>query len=142
MTFISFLRDERVALVGISLAAAALIGGMMTLVSKVIDDNKIDNPAPKTQYITQETEDSLQIDTLDKLINHPSFSIREVAIKILCERAVNDPDSLHMLLHGITWEDYDYRLQCLKALALLIFQTNGMPASSRRATLPYDPRIH
>ncbi|SPN97105.1 uncharacterized protein DNG_00621 [Cephalotrichum gorgonifer] len=125
MGLLSFLRDERVALVGIGLAAGALISGMMTLVSIVIEDNKIEHPAPKTQYITQETEDSLQLDTLDKLINHPSFSIREVAIKILCDRAVNDPDALHELLYGITREDYDYRLQCLKALALLVFQTNA-----------------
>ena len=137
MGFLSFVRDERVALLGIGLAATALISGMMTLVSVVIEDNKIDNPAPKTQYITQETEDSLQVDTLDKLLNHPSFSIREVAIKILCDRAVNDPDALHELLYGITREDYDHRLQCLKALTLLLFQTNGMGTSTLGA-LPRD----
>lgn len=140
MGFLSFMRDERVALVGIGLAATALISGMMTLVSVVIEDNKIDHPAPKTQYITQETEDSLQLDTLDKLLNHPSFSIREVAIKILCDRAVNDPDALHELLYGITREDYDHRLQCLKALTLLLFQTNGTGTSALKALCP--PLVH
>lgn len=125
MGFLSLVRDERVALLGIGLAAGALISGMMTLVSIVIEDNKIDPPAPKTQYITQETEDSLQLDTLDKLLNHPSFSVREVAVKILCDRAVNDSDALHELLYGITREDYDHRLKCLKALTLLLFHTNG-----------------
>lgn len=126
MGFLSLVRDERAVLLGIGLAAGALISGMMTLVSIVIEDNKIDPPAPKTQYITQETEDSLQLDTLDKLLNHPSFSIREVAVKILCDRAVNDPDALHELLYGITREDYDHRLKCLKTLTLLLLQTNGM----------------
>lgn len=125
MAILSFFRDERVALVGIGIAAGALVSGMMMLVSVVIEDNKIEQPAPKTQYITQETEDSLQLDTLDKLLNHPSFSIKEVAVKILCDRAVNDPDALHELLYGITREDYDHRLKCLKALALLVFQANS-----------------
>jgi hypothetical protein len=125
MGFLSAMRDERVALLGIGLAAGALITGMMALVSMVIEDNKIEHPAPKTQYITQETEDSLQLDTLGTLISHPSFSVREVAIKIVCDRAVNDPDALHMLLYGTTRDEYDHRLQCLKALALLLFQTAG-----------------
>ncbi|PKS12020.1 hypothetical protein jhhlp_001316 [Lomentospora prolificans] len=134
MGFMSFVRDDRVALVGMGLAAAALISSMMAIVTMVIEDNKIERPEPKTQYITQETEDSLQVDTLEKLINHPSYSIREVAVKILCDRAVNDSDTIHILLHGITRKDYDYRLKCLKALALLLSQTGGASPSSFKAT--------
>lgn len=125
MGFMSFLRDDRVALIGMGVAAVALISSMMAVVTMVIEDNKIERSEPKTQYITQETEDSLQLETLEKLINHPSYSIREVAVKILCDRAVNDDDTVHILLHGITRTDYDYRLQCLKALALLLSQTGG-----------------
>ncbi|KEZ44341.1 Uncharacterized protein SAPIO_CDS3320 [Scedosporium apiospermum] len=129
MGFMSFLRDDRVALIGMAIAAAALISSMMAVVSMVIEDNKIERPEPKTQYITQETEDSLQLDTLEKLINHPSYSIREVAVKILCDRAVNDADTIHILLHGITRKDYGHRLRCLKALALLLSQTGEAPTT-------------
>ncbi|GJC92245.1 cytoskeleton-associated protein [Colletotrichum higginsianum] len=107
MTFMSFLRDERVILVGIGAATFGLVTMMTQMLTYIRDDNEVKVTPPKTQYITQETEDALGLDTLDKLLCHPNFSIRDVAIKILCDRAVNDPDTVRHLLYGITRPDYD-----------------------------------
>ncbi|CAK7199596.1 hypothetical protein SEUCBS139899_002279 [Sporothrix eucalyptigena] len=79
-------------------------------------------PMPKTQYITQDTEDSLSLATLEKLLKHYNFSIRETAAKIVCDRAINDDDVLLVLLYGITRRDYDERMKNLRALAMLTDQ--------------------
>ncbi|OAQ70581.1 cytoskeleton-associated protein [Pochonia chlamydosporia 170] len=122
----SFSRDERVLLVSIGLAAFGVVSTITTVLTIIRDDNEIPPKEPKTQYITQETEDSLQLDTLEKLLTHPNYSIREVATKILCDRAINDPDTLTSLLYGITRPAYEERMRCLRALALLTGQTMGL----------------
>lgn len=121
----SFLRDERVVLIGIGIATFGMITGMTQILTSIRNLNEVKVPQPKTQYITQETEDSLELDTLEKLLAHTNFSIRDVAVKILCDRAVNDPTTVRHLLHGITRPDYDTRMQSLRALATLTGQTNG-----------------
>lgn len=124
--FLSFARDERIVLVTIGLATFSIVSTMMAVLTVIRDDNEIPPAQPKTQYITQDTEDALQLDTLDKLLTHPNFSIREIAIKILCDRAMNDPETAEYLLYGITRPIYDERMKCLRALALLTAQTMGM----------------
>ncbi|KAL3964254.1 hypothetical protein ACCO45_001258 [Purpureocillium lilacinum] len=94
---LSMARDERVILVAIGCATFGL-----------------------------ETEDALKDGTLEMLLNHPNYSIREVATKILCDRAINDPDTTDYLLYGITRPDYGERMRCLRALALLTGQTLGL----------------
>lgn len=121
----SLARDERVILVTIGLATFSIVSTMVTVLTFIRDDNEIPPEEPKTQYITQDTEDALQLETLDKLITHPNYSIRDIATKILCDRAVNDSDTTEYLLHGITRPDYDQRMKCLRALALLTGQTIG-----------------
>lgn len=121
----AFARDERVMLVGIGLAAFSVVNTMVTVLTMIRDDNEIAPAEPKTQYITQDTEDALQVNTLTKLLEHPNYSIRDIATKILCDRAVNDPGAITYLLYGITVKSYDERLYCLRALSLLTNQTFG-----------------
>jgi hypothetical protein len=123
MGLLSFARDERVVLAGIGIATFGLVSIMTAVLTLIRDDNEVKIPQPKTQYITQDTEDSLQLDTLDKLIGHPNYSIREISVRILCDRAVNDPAVVQELLYGITRPDHDHRMQCLRALATLTGQT-------------------
>ncbi|CAM1506536.1 Fc.00g061770.m01.CDS01 [Cosmosporella sp. VM-42] len=118
-SLLAFARDERVILVSLGLATFGIVSTVVTALTIIRDDNEIPPTQPKTQYITQDTEDSLQLETLEKLLDHPNYSIREVAVKILCDRAVNDPDTIKYLLFGITRPNYDERMQCLRALALL-----------------------
>ncbi|QPH01337.1 hypothetical protein C2857_005536 [Epichloe festucae Fl1] len=104
---------------------------MTTVLALIRDEHEIPPKEPKTQYITQETEDSLELSTLEKLLMHPNYSIREVATKILCDRAINDNETLLRLLYGVTRPDYDERMQCLRALALLTGQTMGLDGLSQ-----------
>ncbi|KAK4215989.1 hypothetical protein QBC37DRAFT_280465 [Rhypophila decipiens] len=82
------------------------------------DEAELKPTLPKAQYITQDTEDSLQLNTLESLLGHYSFLIRDISAKIICDRAINDGSSLEILLWGITNPDYNERLKNLKALAI------------------------
>ncbi|KAH7376531.1 hypothetical protein B0T11DRAFT_324417 [Plectosphaerella cucumerina] len=119
-----FVLDERVVLIGIGVVTFSVVSLMTQALTCVRDDNEVKPTPPKTQYITQETEDSLQLDTLDKLLAHSNYSIRDIATKILCDRAVNDPDTVQFLLINITEPEYDVRMQSLRALATLTGQTH------------------
>ncbi|KAJ4163200.1 hypothetical protein LMH87_004943 [Akanthomyces muscarius] len=132
--FWAFARDDRVVLLGIALAAFSVFNTMTTVLAMIRDDNEIPPAEPKTQYITQDTEDALQLQTLTKLLEHPNFSIRDIATKILCDRAVNDPGAMTHLLYGITVKSYDERLYCLRALSLLTNQTFGLDGLSKLNT--------
>lgn len=118
-------RDERVILTTIGLAAFGIVSTIFTGLTLIRDDSEIPPVEPKTQYITQETEDTLHLDTLDKLVDHPNYSIRDVALRILSDRAVNDETTTNDLIYGITRPDYDHRLLCLQTLALLGQQVTG-----------------
>ncbi|KAI1799797.1 hypothetical protein F4811DRAFT_557448 [Daldinia bambusicola] len=117
MGFPSFLRDERLVTAGLGLATLGFLVGMRTLLEYYRDEAEIKPTPPKTQYITQETEDSLRLDTLDSLLNHYNFAIRDTTLKIIAGRAVHDPSTIYSLLWGITRENYDERMEALRALA-------------------------
>lgn len=120
-----FARDERVILATIGVATFSIVTMLIATLTMIRDDNEVKVSHPKTQYITQDTEDSLQIETLDKLMDHPTFSIRDIAMRILCDRAINDPEVMTELIDGIRQRDYEHRMKCLRALALLSSQANG-----------------
>ncbi|KAG5938199.1 hypothetical protein E4U53_008063 [Claviceps sorghi] len=126
-----FARDERVLLISFGFAALGIFGTIITTLGHIRDRYEIPPKEPKTQYITQETEDSLALGTLEQLLQHPNYSIKEVATKILCDRAINDSETLLTLLYGITRPDYDERMRCLRALALLTGQTMGLDGLSQ-----------
>ncbi|EGX92236.1 hypothetical protein CCM_06397 [Cordyceps militaris CM01] len=130
----AFARDDRVVFLCVGLAAFSVVNTMRTVLNIIRDTNEIPPSEPKTQYITQDTEDALQLHTLTKLLEHPNFSIRDIATKILCDRAVNDPGAMTYLLYGITVKSYDERLYCLRALSLLTNQTFGLDGLSKLNT--------
>ena len=116
----SFVRDDRALLVVMGVATAAVVtvmGGI--LLTAFRDETKIKAPPPKTQYITQDTEDSLKLGTLESLLGHYNYSIRDTASRIICDRAENDGTTIEYLVYGITRPDYEERIKCLKALALI-----------------------
>lgn len=115
----SAVRDERVILAGIGLATFGIVSIMMTALTIIRDESTLPPSHPKTRYITQETEDSLEVETLERLVDHPSYSIREVANKILCDRAINNQEVVQTLLYGITRPDYTERMRSIRALAFL-----------------------
>lgn len=116
----SVLRDERVVFTGIGFVTASLIiFAMNTWLTRWRDETIVTPNPPKTQYITQQTEDSLELKTLDTLLGHYNYAIKETAAKIICDRAANDPGLLETLLWGITRPGYDERVKNLRALAVI-----------------------
>jgi hypothetical protein len=121
----STISGDRFALAVVGVLSVGIIWSISTRIVREMENNLIEPSNPKTQYITQETEDALPVETLDKLLDHPSYSIREVSLKILCDRAVNDKDTMTILLHGITQTEYDRRSEGLRAIGLLVGQSSG-----------------
>lgn len=117
---LSAVRDERVIFTSVGFATASLIiFAMNTWLTFWRDETIVTPNPPKTQYITQQTEDSLELKTLDTLLSHYNYSIKETAAKIICDRAASDPVLLETLLRGITRPDYDERVKNLRALAII-----------------------
>ncbi|KAI0482814.1 hypothetical protein GGR56DRAFT_663557 [Xylariaceae sp. FL0804] len=120
MGALSFARDERVVFLGFAATAVGVFAAMRILLEHYRDEAEIKPPQPKTQYITQDTEDSLKLGTLENLLKHYNFAIRDTALKIVAGRAVNDSHAIDDLLWGITREDYDERMKCLRALCFAV----------------------
>jgi hypothetical protein len=120
MGVFSFARDERLITVGLSLATIGCIAAMRIILLRSRDKAEIRPAQPKTQYITQETEDSLKLSTLDTLLHHYNFAIRDTTLRIVAGRAVNDKAAIDDLLWGITRQDYDERIQSLRALTFAL----------------------
>ncbi|KAH8676304.1 hypothetical protein BX600DRAFT_198944 [Xylariales sp. PMI_506] len=120
MGLFSSLQDERLIFAGLGLATVGFIGMMQLILTFYRDEVEIKPKSPKTQYITQETEDALGLDTLDNLFDHYNYSIRETAVKIVVGRAVNDLPTVHYLLVGITRPEYDEREKNLRTLAFAV----------------------
>jgi hypothetical protein len=116
---LKFLRDDRVLFGYLAINAVGWLLGVRVLLKKWRDEAEIKPVQPKTQYITQETEDALKLSTLDTLLGHYNQSICETAAKIVCDRAVNDRDTVDQLLWGITRNDYEERMRNLRALAII-----------------------
>ncbi|KAJ2992552.1 hypothetical protein NUW58_g2123 [Xylaria curta] len=120
MGFFSFVRDERLVALGFGLATVGCIAAMRAILLHSRDKAEIQPTQPKTQYITQDTEDSLKLSTLNTLLQHYNFAIRDTTLKIVAGRAVNDNSAIDDLLWGITRVDYDERMQSLRALTFAL----------------------
>ncbi|KAK3341554.1 hypothetical protein B0T25DRAFT_522845 [Lasiosphaeria hispida] len=115
----TLIRDDRVIFGGLGMSAVGMVVMIRLLLEKWREESEIKPVQPKTQYITQDTEDSLKQGTLDTLLGHYNYAIRETAAKIVCDRAVNDGTTIELLLWGITRNDYDERMKNLRALAVI-----------------------
>ncbi|KAK0632323.1 hypothetical protein B0T14DRAFT_532800 [Immersiella caudata] len=117
--FGSFIRSNPAIFGAMGASAATLVFVMRFVLEQWREDAEIKPVQPKTQYITQDTEDSLKAETLSTLLGHYNYAIRETSAKIVCDRAVNDDSTIELLLWGITRPDYDERMKNLRALAVI-----------------------
>lgn len=122
MGWFSFARDERFILASLGAVTLSTIAMMRFLLIQYRDSAVIKPVQPKTQYITQDTEDSLKLGTLETLLGHYNYAIRDTAAKIVCDRSVNDGVTVDNLLWGITRPNYDERMKNLRALAMITDQ--------------------
>lgn len=145
------LRDQRVMLGSLAAMATGTVLLVYTLLRQYQADAEIQPDEPKTQYITQETEDALKYSTLETLLGHYNYSIRDTAAKIVCDRAASDEAlsaRYDVLLYGITRPDYDERIKNLRAMAVItdqhtLYQLHNWKAASalvRSLELCVEPR--
>ncbi|KAI2638150.1 hypothetical protein GGS21DRAFT_509966 [Xylaria nigripes] len=138
MGVISYLRDERFVAISFGIAAVGCLVAMRAILLHSRDNAEIPPTQQKTQYITQATEDSLKLSTLNSLIQHYNFAIRDTALRIVAGRAANDKSAIDELLWGITREDYDERMTTLRALTFAL-EDSMFPADENpyRASLTF-----
>ncbi|KAI5862191.1 hypothetical protein GGS23DRAFT_597806 [Durotheca rogersii] len=143
MGFLSFLRNERLFAAGLGLTTVGFYFAMRTILEYYRDEAEIKPTPPKTQYITQETEDSLKLGTLESLLFHYNFAIRDTALKIVAGRAVNDGPTMSYLLWGITRKDYEERMEALRALAFAMEdkETFHEPLSALNTSRAYSALV-
>jgi len=79
----------------------------------------------KPQYITQDVEDSLRYNTLDRLLDSPNYCIQETTAIIVCERALHDEKSLTSLMWYITRPQHAEREKGVRALTMLMNHCKG-----------------
>lgn len=136
MGYFSFVRDERLIAVSFGIATIGCIAAMRAILLRSRDNAEIPPAQPKTQYITQATEDSLKLSTLNTLLQHYNYAIRDTTLRIVAGRAVNDGSVVDDLLWGITREDYDERMQCLAALTFALEDTSYRTSLSDALNTP------
>ncbi len=95
---------------------------MRRMLTAYRDSVEVKKPSPKTQYITQGTEDALKSSTLEKLIESHNYGIQETAARIVADRALHDGTTLDALLWELTRSDRDRREQAIRALYMLTEQ--------------------
>lgn len=111
--------ENRLLLLGIGITAIGSIGVLRRMLIHYRDTAKEPKPRAKTQFITQNTEDSLKPATLAKLIESHNYLIFETATRIVCDRALHDEATIEAILHEITRPHHDRRERGLRVLLML-----------------------
>lgn len=122
MAALSATTENRLFVIGLGITTCAVIGLMRHMLTVYRDSVEVKKPSPVTQYITQGTEDSLKIRTLEKLIESHSYGIKETATRIVCDRALHDEATVDRLLWELTRPDRNVREQAIRALYVLTEQ--------------------
>lgn len=112
--------QNRLFLVSLGVGAFLSITFMRRLLIHYRDLSIIPESEGKSQYITQEVEDSLKLSTLNKLLDSPNYSIQETTSVIVCERALHDGTTIDVLLSYITQPEHDVREKGIRALTMMI----------------------
>lgn len=112
--------QDRLFFLGLGLTACAVIGLMRRMLIQYQQAAVIQPSESKSQYITQDVEDSLKSSTLYKLLDSPNYSIQETTAIIICERALHDGTTIDVLLHYITRPEHDIRERGVRALTMMM----------------------
>ncbi|PQE20930.1 cytoskeleton-associated protein [Rutstroemia sp. NJR-2017a BBW] len=134
MAILSPLGQERLFVLGLGVTTCAIIGLMRRMLVHYRDTAALPPTENKSHYIDQDTEDSLKLSTLDKLLDNPNYGIQETAAIIICERALHDKNTLDILLWYITRPDHDTREKGIRALTMIM--------NSSTAGLVHKPKTY
>jgi hypothetical protein len=119
MAGLSPVSQDRLFFLGLGLTSCAVIALMRHMLYQYQESAIIQPSESKSQYITQDVEDSLKESTLNKLLNSPNYSIQETTAIIICERALHDGVTLDALLHRITRPSHEMREEGIRALTMM-----------------------
>lgn len=122
MASLSQATETKLLAFGIGLTTVAVVGLMRLILIQHRDSVTVKGQIPKTQYITQETEDALKPSTMEKLIESHNYGIRYTASMIVLDRALHDKSVLDSVLWEITRPDHIRRERGIRALQLLTEQ--------------------
>lgn len=111
--------ENRILVIGLGVSVVAALGLMRYMLIAFRDAAEVEQPAPKTQYIDQKTEDALMPSTLEKLISSHNKDIQGVASRIVLDRALHDVDTIGGLLWEVTSKDPERREKALRVLHLI-----------------------
>ncbi|KFY49105.1 hypothetical protein V495_00753 [Pseudogymnoascus sp. VKM F-4514 (FW-929)] len=111
--------ENRILAIGLGVSVVAALGLMRYMLITFRDAAEVEQPAPKTQYIDQKTEDALMPSTLEKLISSHNKDIQGVASRIVLDRALHDVDTIGGLLWEVTSKDPERREKALRVLHLI-----------------------
>jgi hypothetical protein len=132
MAAISPAAQGRLFVFGLGLATVAVIGVMRQMLVHYRDAALIPPSENKSQYITQDVEDSLKLSTLDKLLDSPNYCIQETTAIIICERALHDGITIDVLFWYITRPDHKLREKGIRTLTMMMNSCECALASTSR----------
>lgn len=120
MAGLSTKSQDSLFLFGIGVSAVAVLQLMKYMLETYRDASILPPSENKPQYITQDVEDSLKHNTLEKLLDSSNYSIQETTAIIICERALHDEKSLDSLMWYITRPEHEDREKGIRALTMLM----------------------
>lgn len=138
MAALSPAATDRLWIFGFGVTTFAVLGFMRYLLVENREAAKVQLTPNKPQYITQEVEDSLKLETLNKLLDSPNYGIQETTAIIICERALHDGVTVDTLLWYITRADHDIRETGIRALTMMM---NGCESFSHVSYMLTDASL-
>lgn len=112
--------EHSLRILGAGITTVAILGLMRQALRRHTETALIKPKRPKPQYITQDVEDALRVNTLSKLLDSPNWGIYETTAGIIVERVLFDGTTLDAVLWYVTRPEYDEREKALKCLTHLM----------------------
>ncbi|TAQ86546.1 hypothetical protein B7494_g5146 [Chlorociboria aeruginascens] len=119
MVALSPVAQDRLFIFGLGIAAVAVVDLVRRMLISYREAAVIHPPVSKPTQIKQATEDSLGEETLNTLLDSPSYYVQEGAAFLICDRALHDEDAWDTLLWHIAQPDHDLREKGLRAMIML-----------------------
>ncbi|QSZ31281.1 hypothetical protein DSL72_000844 [Monilinia vaccinii-corymbosi] len=112
--------QERLFFLGLGITTCAVLAFVRHRLVHFREAATIPPTENKSHFIDQKTEDSLNLSTLNTLLNNPNYGIRETASIIVCERAIHNEFAINALLYEISQPEYDRREKAIRALIMMV----------------------
>lgn len=120
ISMISPTSQDRLLFLGLGITTCAVFTFVRHRLHRFREAAIIPPTENKSHFIDQKTEDSLQLETLHKLLNNPNYGIQETASIIVCERALHNEFAINTLLDEISRPEYEHREKAIRAFIMMV----------------------